>query len=76
MIQQKYGNDLRCLSYLSRKGVKEVDQLEARVLDCLDGLSDDHVQRPLGFLQQSVEPHLYIPFCCDRTFQLHGLSLP
>lgn len=55
------------LIYLSREGVEEVDELEARVLDGQGSMSDHQVQRPLGFLQQSMEPNLYIPLCCDRA---------
>lgn len=62
--------------YLSRKGVEEVDELEARVLDGQGSLSDHQVQRPLRFLKQSIEPNLYIPLCCDRTIQLHSLPFP
>lgn len=59
--------------YLSREGVEEVNELKARVLDGQGSLSDHQVQRPLGFLQQSIKPNFYIALGCDRTFQLHSL---
>ena len=54
------------MTYLCGEGVQEFDELEAGIFDVSESLSDHQVQRLLGFTQQSTEPNLHIPLCCDR----------
>lgn len=63
------------LRNLGREGVQEVNELKGRVLNGHGCLTNDKMQRPLGFLQEGVKPHLHVTLSCDWAVQLHCFSL-